>query len=153
MEIKLPKIPIKKEEIKQRNKAMLTYDTDKGGILAKVLAFIKIEEPASNDTIKEALQSYYKIEFDISRIKTATKRLYGLSMLNSITSGELMTMPPNEHTEIHKEAYQKFFRYLEHIPKQFRRNYDKLTYYWLNNSEGLEYVEWACKLLGFEVTK
>ena len=64
-----------------------------------------------------------------------------------------MVMPPNEQKDIHKEAYRKFFKYLEHIPKQFRRNYDKLNYYWVLNGEGDEYLEWCCKLLGFEIEK
>ena len=148
MIIKLPKNPVTQEEIKQRNKRLLAEDNEKAGILAKVLTFIKMYEPTSNEDLKELLFQYYKIEYDKSKIKVATKRLNDLGIVNSITSGEIMTMPPNEHSEVHKEAYKKFFNYLEHIPKQFRRNYDKVTYYWVNGGSD-EYVKWACKILGF----
>lgn len=153
MIIKLPKNPINLEQIKIKNKRVLSEDHEKGGLLCKILVFIKMNEPVSNDEIKELLHNYYFNEFDKSKIKLATKRLNDLGMLNSITSGDLMTMPSNERDELHTEAYRKFFLYLEHIPKQFRRNYNRLTYYWINNKEGLEYVEWACKILGFDVQK
>lgn len=150
MIIKLPKNPVTQEEIKQRNKKLLADDNEKGGILAKVLIFTKMNEPTSNEDLKECLFQYYKIEYDKSKIKIATKRLNDLGIISSITSGEIMTTPQNEHTEIYTEAYKKFFKYLEHIPKQFRRNYDKVTYYWVNDGSD-EYVKWGCRVLGFEV--
>lgn len=148
--IKLPRNNIKIEDIQARNRRMLHDDFEREGLLAKILVFLKMNEPASNDEIKEFLQNYYKIEFDKSKIKISTKRLNDLGILHSITSGELMTMPLSEQTELHKVAYKKFFIYLDHIPSQFRRNYNKVTYYWISNGEGNVYIEFCCKLLGFE---
>ena len=151
MKIKLPKNPLNPEDIKSKNRGLLTFDFEKNGILCNTLVFTKINEPVSNEDLKDIMQQYYGIEVDKSKIKIATKRLNDLGMLNSITSGDLTTMPPNERTGIYNEAYIKFFRYLDHIPRQFRKNYDKLTYYWVANGMGLEYLEWACKLLKIEV--
>lgn len=153
MKIKLPKNPIKPEDIKSKIKRIISDDCERGGIMAKVIAFIHMDEPSSNEDIKESMQNYYKEEIDKQKIKANTKRLYELGVLKMVTSGEIITMPQNELVGLYQEAYRKFFKYLDHIPKQFRRNYDKVSYYWISNGGGLEYVEWACKLLNFEVEK
>lgn len=153
MKIKLPESPITPQEVKQRNKKMMADDFEKrDGYLPKVLVFIKLNQPITNTEIKTELQKYYKFEQSIDKVKNCTTRLKEVGILNSITSGELMTMPPNEKTELHREAYRKFFAFLDHIPKQFRKNYDKVSYYWVDD-DSEEYVEWACKLLGFEIEK
>lgn len=153
MKIKLPKNNLTLDRVKQLNKKTLSEDLERDGILAKVLVFIQLNEPASNDDIKDGLMKYYFVEYDKTKIKNATKRLHDLGMVQAVTSGELMTMPPNERTELYETAYKKFLAYLDHIPKQFRRNYDKVKYYWIANKVGEEYVEWACNILGFEVEK
>lgn len=149
--IKLPKNPVNTEEVKQRNRKMFSEDIERG-ILGKVFIFTQINQPVSNDDLKELLQDYYHLEFDKNRIKIATKRLNDLGLLHSITSGDLMTLPQNEHSDLFREAYKKFFKFLDHIPKQFRKSYTRITYYWVSD-EGKEYVEWVCKLLNFEVEK
>lgn len=155
IKIELPKNPMKPETIIQKNKKLFSDDLDKEGYLAKSYAFIKMNEPTYNEELKKKLMEYYQIEIDISVAKRVTKRLSELGLLNSITSGELMIMPRNELEEspIYKEAYRKFFVYLDKIPKQFRRNYDKMAFYWIPNGVGEEYLEWCCKLLNFKMSK
>ena len=145
--------PIKKEEIINQNKKMFADDFQKEGVLAKTLVFTKMNEPIQCTDLKEIFQGYYQIEFDINVIKRALKRLNDLGILHSITSGELMTISPNQMNDFFKEAYRKFFLYLEHIPKQFRKQYTHVTYFWVSNGEGNNYLEWCCKLLGFEIKK
>jgi len=145
-----PTNPVVPEEVRQKNKRMFSEDFDKSGILTKSMVFTKLNEPVAKGDLKLALQEYYHVEFDKSAIGRALKRINELGLLQSITSGELTTMPQNEMTEMHRKAYKKFFQFLQHIPKQFRRNYDAVTYYWVSNGEGNLYLEWCCKLLGFD---
>ena len=151
MKISLPKKTITLEQVKQYNKKVLTDNFEKEGILAKILVFVKMNEPVSNDELRNLLYDYYSVEFDKNKIKDCTKRLAELGMLNSITSGDLMATSASERNEMLEIAYKKFFEYLEHIPKQFKKNYNRVNYYWIPNGQGNEYVEWACKILGFGV--
>jgi len=151
--IKLPKNPISAEEIKQRNKKMFSDDFEKGGFLTKVLVFTKINEPINSQDLNLFLKKYYKIDFDVNVIKRGLKKLSELGILNSIASGDLMSMPQNELNDLLKEAYKKFFLFLDHIPKQFRKQYNQVNYYWVSNGNGEDYLEWCCKLLGFDFSK
>lgn len=153
IKINLPKNPITKEEIKARNRAMFKEDFDKGGVLAKILVFITMNEPAQSKELQEKLHEYYRVGFDINHIKRGVRKLNELGILHSITSGEMMTMPQNELSDLVKSAYGKFFLYLEHIPKQFRRQYNQVIYYWVPKGSGEDYLEWCCNLLGFEIEK
>jgi hypothetical protein len=153
MRINLPNNPMKKEEIIQKNKAMFKEDLDKGGSLAKVLVFTKIYEPVNSQDLKNYMVGYYHLDIDLNLIKRALKKLGELGILHSITSGDIVIMANNERLEIHKKIYDKFFNFLEHIPKQFRRQYNQVNYYWVSNGEGEAYLEWCCKILGFDFEK
>jgi hypothetical protein len=152
-EIKLPPNPISREEIKAKNKRLFKDDFDKDGILAKTLIFTKMCEPLNSQELQTNLRNYYKIEFDVNLVKRSLKRLNELGILNSITSGEIMSMPQHELNELYKEIYRKFFLFLDHIPKQFRRQYNQVNYYWVSNGVGSEYLEWCANILGFEIIK
>lgn len=151
--IELPKNPITKEEIKSKRKAMFREDFDKGGNLAKIFVFTKLNEPVNSQDLKMILQGYYKTEYDINLIKRGLKKLNELGILNSISSGEIMSMPQNEMNDLLKDVYRKFFIFLDHIPKQFRKQYNQVNYYWVSNGDGEEYIEWCCNILGFKCVK
>lgn len=151
--IKLPENPIDPDEIKNKNRKMFRDDFDNGGVLAKVLIFTKMNEPVNSQDLRTYLQGYYKIEFDVNLIKRGLKRLNELGILHSITSGDVMSMPQHEMSDLYKEVYKRFFHFLDHIPKQFRKQYNQVNYYWVANGAGEEYLEWCCKILGFGIEK
>lgn len=153
MEIIKPNNPTSNEEIKAKNRRMFKEDLDRGGILAKAFIFVKDNEPTYSTEVRQKLIEYYKYEFDKSTISRALKKMGELGLLNSVTSGELTMMPDQERTTYHRIAQAKFLKFLQHIPKQFWSQYNSLVFYWISNGDGLEYLEWCCRLLGFEVKK
>jgi len=108
-----------------------------------------MNEPINAPDLRIILQGYYKMEFDINAIKRGLKKLNELGLLSSASSGDVMSTPQNEMDEIYKEIYRKFFIFLDHIPKQFRKQYNQVNYYWVSK-ENEEYIEWCCRLLGFK---
>ena len=152
-EITLPDNPINSEEIVNKNKRMFSEDFEKAGFLTKILVFTKMNEPLNSQDVNLLLQKYYKIEFDINVVKRGLKKLSELGILNSITSGDIMATPNNKLDDRHKEIYNKFFVFLDHIPKQFRKQYNQVNYYWVSDSGERDYLEWCCRLLGFGFKK
>jgi len=146
-----PEVPVSREEVRNNNNRMFNEDSQKNGILAKTLVFTQEEEPVGAYELQILLQKYYKVEYDKTSVSRALKKLNNLGLLHGITSGELMTMEDNEMLPIHRHAFAKFRKYLEHIPKQFHRQYTGVFYYWVSNGDGQDYLEWCCRLLGFQI--
>ena len=149
IKITLPENPITPEEVKKRIRAMFKNDFDKDGILAKSFVFTKLTEPTYAKEIKLKLQEYYSIEFDKTNVSKSLKRLSDLGLLNSTTSGDLMTLKYEELNPLQQIAHKKFFYFLDTIPTQFRKKYDALTFYWIS-TKGEEYIKWCCDILGFD---
>lgn len=138
------------ESVKQKNRAMFTNDYEREGILAKVFVFTKISQPTTKNELQQKLQEYYGTEFDKDAIGRALKKLEGLGLLKIITSGELVVMDEDEMDDMQKTARAKFFKFLQHIPSQFKKNYNAMGFYSMTNGLGIEYIPWCCKLLGFQ---
>jgi len=148
--IKLPDQEIKPEVIEKRNKAMFTEDLEKDGILAKSLVFVYLNQPASTTEITKKMSSYYGIDFDRVKIFRALQKLNEKFILANATSGECLSLSDSERKEIHHEIIRKFYSFLRDIPEQFRRRFQNVNYFWVSNGEGFKYIEWCCKILGFE---
>ncbi len=149
--IELPEIKTDSETVVNRNRGMFKMDLDKGGMLAKVFIFAYMNQPISTSKLTEKLQEHYHVEFNRGTVYNSAKKLVDLGLLNTITSGDVLMIPDPEKTEIHNKIVEKFFLFVNQMPKHFRNAYNKVNYYWLSNGEGYNYIEWCCKILRFGV--
>lgn len=154
IEIKIPDLKITEEEQLSRNKALLSNDKQNGlGYLSLIIPFLKIHGPLSVTDLKDLIQSYLKREVERVNVYRQADRLFKLGILHKVSSGDILTMEEYEKETIHKHIEAKHRKFLSTISLPFRKTYGNRNYFWLSNGEGDKYVEWCCKLNGFEYKK
>ncbi|CAK0756687.1 hypothetical protein CCP1ISM_60016 [Azospirillaceae bacterium] len=149
-DIDLPDVTIDEQQKEQTIKAMLSNDLQKGGIIAKVFIFTYLRKVTAISELTEELRKYYQIDFDRANVWRAAEKLVNNGLLFKATSGFVLGLADSELKDIHKKIIEKHRAYLEGIPKQFRQRYNDVNYVWVSNGNGVKYVPWACKLLGFK---
>ncbi len=150
-EIEMPNVNIDEKEKEQTIRAMLSNDLQKNGILAKVFIFTYLREVASITELTDKLREYYQVDFDRANVWRAAEKLINNGLMFKATSGYVLSLGDSELTDIHKRIIEKHRIYLDGIPKQFRQRYNDVNYVWVANGNGLKYIPWACKLLGFKI--
>lgn len=148
--ITIPEKEIKPEIVEKKNRALFSDNLDKGGILAKAFVFCYLNQPISVTELTKKLSKYDMIDYDRATVFRALKQLNEKYLLASCTSADVITLHDSERKPIHKEIMIKYYNFLEHIPKQFRKNFSTINYFWIHNNDGLNYIEWCCKLLNFK---
>ena len=97
IEITLPEQEINKEEREQQIRKVFGEDFEnKGGLLSKLLVFIKIHEPASITELTNKIQEYYGQEIDRVTIFRCMDRLAKLGVVHRAISGEILAMSEEE---------------------------------------------------------
>ena len=148
--IELPEQEIQPEVIEKRNRRMFSEDSEKNGILAKAFIFTYMNQPLSVTDLQKKLNRYYQVDYDRALIFRALKKLNESYLLAKDSIGCILTLPDLDKKDIHKKAIEKYHAFLNTIPKPFRNNYQDVNYFWVQNGEGLKYVEWCCDLLNFK---
>jgi len=148
--ITLPEANIDPEFVEKRNRAMLSEDFAKGGMLAKVLVFTYLHHPISTTELTTKLNDYFKLNIDRASIYRTLQKLVEKHLIATTTTGVVMHMTEGERSEIHKKIIHKYYEFLEKIPDQFRKKFQNINYFWVANGEGTKYIEWCCKLLKFK---
>ena len=155
MEFKIiiPEQNMKSEDIERRNRAFFTEDFNKGGILAKVLVFTKLNQPVSTTEITKILNDYFKMDFDRASVYRALQKLNEKNIITTTSSGIVQSLTLGERLPIHTQILEKYYAFLHKIPTQFRTKFQNVNYFWVSNGEGMKYIEWCCNLLNFKCEK
>lgn len=148
-----PNIDIDDKEIEARNRRLFKEDYDKGGMLAKVMVFLHMDEPLSTTALSYKLTNFYKQEHDKVRVFRALDRLVKLGLIFRATSGYVSSIPEGERKPIHKKIMERHWQFLSRQPKQFQHRYTDVNYFWVANGDGMKYMEWCCKLMNFKCEK
>jgi len=150
--ITMPGENIKPEVLKQKIKKFFSDDMENGqGILSKVFIFTYQNQPISITDLTRKINDYYKTDVDRSLVFRSADKLVEKNLLCKATSGYVLSIPPKDQKPIHKKIIETFHRFLGTIPLPFRNRYQIVNYLWIANGQGLDYIEWCCKLLNFEV--
>jgi len=150
-DINLPAVKKDDKLTEQINKKMFSDDGDKSKMLSKVLIFIKMNQPVSITELQNKMIEYYKVDMDRSNVFRAAQKLQKLGILNQTVSGVVLAMSESERDAIHNHIIAKHRQFLERIPQAFKARYNDVNYFWVANGDGVKYIEWCCKILGFEV--
>jgi hypothetical protein len=155
MEIKitLPEAKITPEELEKKTKAWLTEDFEKQGILAKVLVFTYLYHPVSTTELTKKMSSYFNVDFDRATVYRALQKLNEKYIVVNVNTQYVLMLQEVERSPMHKKALEKYYSFLSLIPEQFKKRFQNVNYFWVNNSQSIKYVEWACRLLGFKYEK
>ena len=153
IKIVLPKLNIDPIEVERKIRAMFYDDLEKGGSLAKVFIFCYLNQPCAVTELTKKLTDYYQFDYDRATVFRAMKRLNEKYILAKATSGDMLSLQDQERKPIHKEAIEKYYGFLRPIPEQFRKNFHSINYFWVQNGNGLKYIEWCCKILNFKIEK
>lgn len=148
--IHLPELKINQEERKKEIRALFSNDFEKMGILNQCFIFCNLNEPASVTEVTDNMSKYYQMEFQRTAIFRALQRLVKLGLVHTTTSGEVVMMPSNERKEIHNHILAKYQNFLKKIPEPFKKRYTDVHYFWIANGNGLDFIEWCCKILKFD---
>lgn len=149
-EIEMPELVINQVQRKKEIQAKFKEDFDKGRELTQVFIFTYLHQPGSATEISDALSKYYKKEFDRTAVFRVLNRLIKLGLIHTTTSGMVAHTPYNERKDIHNLILTKFNHFLKGIPEPFKKRYTDVNYFWIANGEGVDYIEWCCKILGFK---
>lgn len=153
LKINLPERDFGEEQIELKNKRIISEDFEKGGVLAKAIVFLYMEQPTSVSELTQNLNDYYNQDYDRTNIFRVLKKLSELHVIARASIGYILAIPGNEQKEIHKKCIEKFHNFLNNIPMPFRNHYQDVNYFWVKNGDGLKYVEWSCKLLKIKYEK
>ena len=154
IKITLPEFKVDEKAKDLQIRSIFGNDVEKKeGILTKVLVFIQIYQPLTITELKDKIQGYYQKEVDRVVIFRAVDRLTKLGLLNMTTSGDILAMLEDEKSDIHRHIEAKHRKFLSAISPQFRNRYNNVNYTWVANGDGLRYLEWCCKLLGFKYSE
>ncbi len=151
--ITLPEQEIKPEIIEKRIRRMFSEDFEKNGVLTKAFIFTYLNQPISVSDLLKKLNKYYKLDYDRALIFRALKKLNENYLIARASIGYVLSLDGPDKKEIHKNVIEKYHSFLNTIPKPFRNNYQDVNYFWIQNGEGLKYIEWCCKLLNFKCEK
>lgn len=150
IKIILPEIEIDEKTKESIIRKTLKEDFDRGGILAKCLVFIYLNDAVSTTELTKYLRNYYQIEFDRVNVFRAIQRLTNLHLTNMVQSGYIINLGKGERKEIHELILQKHLSFLQNIPTQFRAKFNDVNYVWVSNGEGTKYLKWCSELLNFK---
>jgi hypothetical protein len=148
--IDLPELKVNKEQKEQEIRAKFKEDFNKGGNLTQVFIFTYLNQPASVTEITDSMSKYYQKEFERTAVFRVLNRLVKLGLIHTTTSGMVVHTPNNERKDVHNLIITKFKRFLEGIPEPFKKRYTDVNYFWLANGEGMNHLDWCCRILGFK---
>jgi hypothetical protein len=114
------------------------------------MVFIQMNQPLAISDLQDLLLKYYKKEIDRVVIYRACERLAKWGLIVKVTAGDLLAMPEEEKDSISLLAEARHRKFLTNISPQFRGRYNIRNYVWISNGEGIKYLEWCCKINGFE---
>lgn len=152
MDIKImPKKSINNQEKKFQIKSLLGEDFhQKNGILTKVLVFLQINQPCSTNELKDKICKHYEEDIERTKIARAIKKLQYFGLIYETTPNEIL-LSQEGGEEFRNHILAKYNKFLDGIPTQFRKNYGNMSYFWVSNGNGIKYLPFCCKLLGFEI--
>jgi len=148
-----PDIHINGETDVMNNKEKFINDFQANGILTEVFIFCAINQPITKGLLTDKLTEYYRKQFDPGTVYRSLKLLTSLGILHSVTAGEVVLIQSNMRNDMEKEVVERYYAFLDHIPKQFRQNFGGMAYFWVSNGDGVQYLDFCCKLLGFKCEK
>ncbi len=155
MEIKI--IPKKEINNKLKDFKIRTLLGDdfhqKNGIFAKVLVFLQINQPCSVNELKDKICKHYEEDIERTKISRAIKKLQYFNLIHETTPNEVLFRGEvGENIQIlYNHIVAKYNKFLDGIPTQFRKNYGNMSYFWVSNGNGVKYLSFCCKLLGFKI--
>lgn len=151
MEIKItPKKSINNQEKKLQIRSLFGEDIEqKNGLLAKVLVFLQINQPCSTNELKDKICKHYEEHIARTTISRAIKKLQDFGLIHETTPNELSFEGGDIPLKNHILA--KYNNFLNGLPNQFRKNFGSMSYYWVSNGNGINYLAYCCKLLKFEI--
>lgn len=151
IKIELPKQKIDNEVLESRIKKSLTDDFEKKeGLLSKCLVFIKLYAPMSITDLQTELFKYFKKNIERVNVFRACDELEKWGLITKTTMGDMMLISEQEKEPKHRHAEAKHRQFLQKISPQLRIRYNNRNYVWINKF-GDKFLEWACKLNGFNI--
>jgi hypothetical protein len=152
-EIELPKVVQTPESKRSIIRGAINEDNAREGLLAKTLIFTYLHQPVTVTEITNHLNAHYGLDIDRTKIYRALMWFVQKNIMVMESTNVIFSLEPTELTEIQLEVERKHRKFLSPIPKQFASRFEKVNYYWISNGEGLNYIEWCCKILGYKITE
>ncbi len=151
MKIKIiPKKEINNQEKNLQIRSLFGEDVEqKNGLLAKVLVFLQINQPCSTNELKDKICQHYEEDIERTQISRTIKKLQYFGLIHETTPNEISF--EGEDTPLNNHILAKYNRFLQNLPTQFRKNYGNMSYFWVSNGNGVNYLAYCCKLLKFEI--
>lgn len=116
--------------------------------LSKILIFLYKIQPSSVTELADFLSTYFRRDYDRGSVYFDLKRLKRMGMVNLECIHDVQHS--NNKSKIHRKIISKYSMFLQKIPKNFQKRFDKVNYFYLT-SFGKEMIPHIAKILGFKV--
>lgn len=141
---------INKKEREQNIRRLFGDDfNERNGILCNVLVFMQIIQPCSVNELKNKICSHYALDIERTKISRAIQKLKNFNLIDEKTPNEILLY--GDEGKLSNHIIAKYNKFLSDIPTQFKKNYGNMKFYFVSNGEGIKFLPYCCKLLGFKI--